>query len=101
MLASARDFRGEGPNRLWRIPLIGSADTDAALYSDDPTLTYPDFPRFSPDGRWLAFRSEYALAVMDTSAGTWSLLDASALGNSPPVWSPTGFQGEMTCSSTG
>ena len=97
MLAAARDFRDVRDNRLWRIPLLGWADTDATLYLDNPALAYADYPRFSADGRWLAFRSAYALAVVDTASQSWAIFDEELPGNTPPVWSPAGFQGEAAC----
>jgi Tol biopolymer transport system component len=97
MLAAARDFRDARDNRLWRIPLLGWADTDASLYLDNPALSYADYPRFSADGRWLAFRSAYALAVVDTLNQSWTLLDEDLPGNTPPVWSPASFAGEAGC----
>jgi Tol biopolymer transport system component len=98
MMGALRDFQGIGENRLWRIPLIGNADTDATPYLSDPVLTYTDYPRFSADARWLAFRSSYGLALLDTINQAWTLLDENALGNTPPVWSPSGFTGEQNCS---
>jgi Tol biopolymer transport system component len=97
LLASARDFRGVPTNVLWRIPLLGNADTTAERYVADPALLSADFPRFSPDGRWLALRSAYSLALVDTRDQTWKLLDDQPLGNTPPVWSPAGFKGETAC----
>jgi Tol biopolymer transport system component len=97
MLSAVRDFHDEPSNRLWRIPLVGNADSDATLYGDDSALTYADYPRFSADGRWLALRSEYSLTVMDTTTNTWRILDADALGDTPPVWSRVGFTGEQNC----
>lgn len=97
MLAAVRDFRDVRDNRLWRIPLLGWADSDASLYLDNPALAYADYPRFSADGRWLAFRSAYALAVVDTLSQSWALLDEDLPGGTPPVWSPAGFQGEASC----
>lgn len=97
MLAAVRDFQNVNDNRLWQIPLVGLADTDAFMFLDDPGLRYTDYPRFSPDGRWLAFRSAYTLAVVDNAAGAWQLPDAALVGNTPPVWSPAGFTGEMNC----
>lgn len=96
LLAAVRDFGGETQNRLWTIPLVGQAETGATRYSDDPALAYVDFPRFSPDGRRLALRAEYSLALLDTETRAWSLLDAPP-GNTPPVWSPAGFAGEHRC----
>ncbi|MBZ0100049.1 MAG: hypothetical protein K8F30_13250, partial [Taibaiella sp.] len=61
-------------------------------------LTYADYPRFSPDGRWLALRSEYAFALVDMTTQQVKLLDEADLGNMPPVWSNGGFEAETTCS---
>jgi Tol biopolymer transport system component len=97
ILGVARDFHSTKDNFLWRIPLTGNADTDAQRYIPDDNLFFDDYPRFSPDGRWLALRSSYALALVDTQAGTWRLLDDQAIGNTPPVWSPAGFKGEAAC----
>jgi Tol biopolymer transport system component len=96
MLGAIRDFQSISENRLWQIPLAGDADFDATQYVADSTLQYLDFPRFSPDGRWLALRSEYALTLLDTTDSTWRILDATP-GNTPPVWSPAGFAGEANC----
>ena len=97
MLSAVRDFQSTQDNILWRIPLVGLADTDATLYLLDPQLNFDDYPRFSPDGRWLAFRSAYALALVDTRNQAWTLLDEDALGNTPPVWGPSDFPGELGC----
>lgn len=97
MLASARDFQDVADNVLWRVPLVGNADTDAVRYPGDPNLTFADYPRFSPDGNLLALRSEYAIILVDMSAGTWTLLDSLGIGNTPPVWSPADFPGEANC----
>ncbi len=96
ILGAARDFQGTPDNRLWKVPLVGNADTDATRYLPDPALTYADYPRFSSDGHWLALRSEYALALVDTASGQWTLPDIP-IGNLPPVWSPAAFQGEAEC----
>lgn len=97
MLASVRDFQGTSENRLWRIPLVGNADTDATLFLADNAFTHTDYPRFSPDGRWLAFRSTYTLVVIDTRTNTWTELDPELPGNTPPVWSPAAFTDERDC----
>ncbi len=98
MIASARDLQGISENRLWHLPLTGNVDQYAVQYLSDPTLSYADYPRFSPDGRWLALRSEYALALVKTADQSWTWLDNTHLGNTPPVWSPAGFAGEASCS---
>jgi Tol biopolymer transport system component len=97
MLSSVRDFQGTRDNRLWRIPLVGLADIDATTYLNEPALGYADYPRFSPDGGWLAVRSAYSLAVVDTANQSWTLLDELIPGNTPPVWSPSGFSSEAAC----
>lgn len=97
MLASVRDFQGMSENRLWQIPLVGNADTDATVYLADNAFTHTDYPRFSADGRWLAFRSTYTLVVIDTRTNTWTALDPDLPGNTPPVWSPATFTDERNC----
>jgi Tol biopolymer transport system component len=96
-LATVRNFQQTGENRLWRIPLIGNADTDATPYPLDPALRYIDYPRFSPDGRYLALRSEYTLVVVDTQTGGWGYVDEGQGANTQPVWSPAEFAGEQSC----
>ena len=96
MLASVRDFGDVRENRLWQIPLIPPADDAATPYIDDPGLRFADYPRFDPAGSWLAFRSAYALALVDLSTMGWWLFE-DVLGNTPAVWSPPGFAGEAAC----
>ncbi len=100
MLASVRNLRDIQQNYLWQIPLIGNADDNATIYLNDPVFAYTDFPRYSPDGRYLAFRNEYRLVVYDLSLGTWVAYDEGALGNTPPVWSPVGYTGESNCNAS-
>lgn len=97
ILGVARDFHKITSNTLWKVPLVGNADTDATQYMPDPNLAYADYPRFSADGHWLAFRSEYALGLADVTSGQWSLTNLPP-ANTPPVWSPAGFKGESICS---
>ncbi len=97
MIASVRDMQQTADNRLWRIPLVGSADTDAVPFLRVPELAYADYPRFSPDGRWLALRSAYALALVDQTDNSWQIIDTLPLANTPPVWSPAGFSSEADC----
>jgi dipeptidyl aminopeptidase/acylaminoacyl peptidase len=97
LVAAVRDFQNTRDNLLWRIPLVGLADTDAVPYLTNPELNFADYPRFSPDGRWLVFRSAYLLALVDTSSQSWTLLDETLSGNTPPVWSPARFAGEAAC----
>ncbi len=102
MVASLRDFRGAAENRLWRIPLVGIADNEAEEILSDPASSYLDYPRYSSDGRFLAFRSAYALGLMDFSGASGienisGLLPDTFDGNTPPVWSPSVFTGESSC----
>ncbi|MBL8130914.1 MAG: PD40 domain-containing protein [Anaerolineae bacterium] len=94
---STREFNGMRENRLWRIGLVGGADASAEQIITDAALRYHDYPRYSADGGWLALRAEYGLALVDTRAGGWQWLERDALGNTPPVWTPAGFQGEAAC----
>lgn len=92
ILGAVRDWRDDiSDNRLWTIPLVGSGDASSALYLDSLNLSYADYPRFSPDSRWLALRSEYALALVDMTTQQVTLLDEINLGNMPPAWSGGGF----------
>lgn len=99
LLAAVRDFRGTSENRLWQIPLLGNADSAAELYMPDAleSLGYADYPRFSPDGFYVAVRSAYGLALLDVTLRSWQLIDQNQPGNTPPVWSPSGFTGEANC----
>jgi len=98
ILAAVRDFQNNVNNFLWKIPLLGNADSHATRFIADDNLSYADYPRFSPDGRWLALRSAYTLALADvTDAATWRLLDEGVIGNTPPLWSPAAFTGEAGC----
>lgn len=96
ILGVARDFQKTTDNLLWQVPLVGNADTDATRYIPDPNLTFADYPRFSADGKWLAVRSEYALALVDVASGQLTFTNLPP-ANTPPVWSPAGFKGESEC----
>ena len=97
LVAAIKGWQGQDDNRLWRVPLPGWADTDSTLYVDSPAATAADYPRFSPDGRYLAFRSAYSAMVYDTATGELRELAELGLNNSPLVWSPAGFRGEAAC----
>lgn len=104
LLGALRDFRDLRENRLWHVPLVGNADDSATLYPDETTsggLPNADYPRFSPDGRWLALRSAYQLMILNVPNRIWDVLDTQAIGSTPPIWSPAGFKGETACESSG
>lgn len=94
LIASMRNFQGEGENVLWTLPADENGEDRASELFPQP---YVDFPRYSSDGRWLAFRQAYELAVYDTAKGETVLYGEETLSNSPPIWSPTDFQGETAC----
>ncbi len=97
MIAAVRDFQATRENLLWHIPLVGLADTDATVYLNNRELGFADYPRFSPDGQWLAFRSAYQLALVNLFNQSWTILDKDTVGNTPPVWGPADFAGELAC----
>ncbi|MBK8020232.1 MAG: PD40 domain-containing protein [Chloroflexi bacterium] len=97
MVMSTREFAGLSENRLWRIGLTGGADANAVQVISDAALRYHDYPRYSPDRRWLALRAEYGLALVDTTSNTWRWLERGELGNAPPFWTPAGFRSEADC----
>jgi len=102
LVVAARDIQTVRDNRLWRLPLVAGADADATLYLD-AAFHYTDYPRFSPDGRYLALRRAYQMVLIDLTTGdarTLTPTDGAALANTPPVWSPAGFVGEAACATT-
>ena len=98
LVAAIKDWQGETDNRLYRVPLPGFADTDATLYLDHPLDTAVDYPRFSPDGHILAFRSSYGAVLFDTETGAVTALPSLGNSNSPLVWGPSDFAGESELS---
>ncbi len=98
IVGSLRDFRETSENRLWQIPLVsGGSDENTQAYLPQIDLPHADYPRFSPDGRWLAVRSGYQMHLIDLQTGENMLLNEAVLGNTPAVWSPAGFAGEEAC----
>ena len=97
LTAAIKNWQGVDDNLLWRIPLPGLADTDSTRYLDHPEATAVDYPRFSPDGRYLAFRTAYSAAYYDTATAELRLVEGAGLNNSPLVWSPPAFGGEAAC----
>ena len=98
VIGALRDFQEIDPNRLWQLPLVaGPDDTRAELYLPDVDLNFADYPRFSPDGRYLAVRSAYEMRLYDFQRETLRVLDERVFGNSAPVWSPADATDEADC----
>lgn len=97
IIASLREFRDIKSNTLWKLPLVSNDDSTAERYLDNLDISYADFPRFSPDGQWLALRSAYDMMLIHLPTGEARLLDSSVMGNTAGVWSPAGFSGEAAC----
>lgn len=97
IVASLRDFRDVMENRLWRVPLVGLADEIGSLYLPNANLISADWARFSPDGRYLAVRSAYDMALVSLPDEDVRLLGTWALGNTEAIWTPANFNGEANC----
>ena len=97
VIGAMREFRETIPNILWQVPLVNTDDSLAVHYLETLNITHADFPRFSPDGQWLAVRSNYEMLLIDMTENTSRLLDRSVIGNTAGVWSPEGFSGEASC----
>lgn len=97
-LGAIREFRETQANTLWQLPLVNNDDSMAQIYLGELNISHADFPRFSPNGEWLAVRSAYEMMLIHLPTGKSQMLDRSVLGNSAGVWSPEGFSGEANCS---
>lgn len=98
LIASLMGMQGVHENALWQIPLVGRAEQAAQRYLPFDELPHADYPRFHDSGRWLALRTRYQVALIDTLSAAITRLSATwALGNTPPVWSPAAFRGEAHC----
>lgn len=97
IIAAVRDFRGISENKLWAIPLTGNADENAYQALTDTTIPNIDYPRYSSNGQYLAFRSAYALIVVDTEDQAIVFAEEAHPGNTPAVWSPAAFENENNC----
>lgn len=86
IIAALRDFRETVENRLWQVPLVGLADENAIPYLPNADLISADYPRFSPDGRWLAVRSAYDLVLVDVFSGEARIMGEDFVGNTPAWW---------------
>jgi hypothetical protein len=86
LIGVLRDFRDTPDTHLWQLPLGGNADTGGFRFLTNADYGFPDYPRFSPDGSMLAFRTYYGLAVITTNDQREILFDSINIGNTPPVW---------------
>lgn len=95
IMAAMRGYQGENENTLWELPV----STGNALPTRLLEATALDYPRFSPYGRWVAFRQAYELAVYDLFGDDDEviLLGKETRNNSAPVLSPASFKGEAEC----
>ncbi len=94
ILVAMRGYQGENENTLWTLPI----DTTNPIPTRLVDTTALDYPRFSSDGRWVAFRQAYELAIYDLFGdGEILLMGENTRSNSAPVWSPTNFKGEAAC----
>lgn len=97
LIGAMREFRETIPNTLWQLPLVNTDDSQALRYQDNLNLSHADFPRFSPDGEWLAVRSGYEMVLVNTENNTARLLNRLVIGNTAGIWSPENFAGEASC----
>lgn len=82
-------------NVLWDLSLDTSLRSIRSI--PDESLVYLDYPRYSPDGAWLAFRQSYQLGLYHLATGEVEFFESTSQHNSPPVWSSAAFSGEETC----
>jgi Tol biopolymer transport system component len=90
LLFTQVDPTGKTDRDIWVKPIHG----DGRAY---PLVQAPldqDFPRFSPNGRWVAFQTTEAgvrkvfVAPSSGSSRTWEI----AAGGSQPIWNPNGTE---------
>ena len=97
IIGAMREFRETIPNSLWQLPLVNNDDSGANRYLQDLNITHADFPRFSPDGNWLAVRSNYDMLLVNTTDQSLRLLNRAVFGNSSAIWASSNFAGEASC----
>lgn len=95
LTAAIQGLGGVRENILWNFRFDDLANPTRLI--PDEEMLYMDYPRYSPDGKWLAFRKTYELVIQDLQQGTLQFFGEQSEYNSPPVWSPSGFQGEQAC----
>ncbi len=91
--AAMQGWREVPQNVLWNLGLDGQS----ALLVGEANRQFLDFPRYSPDGRWLAFRQAYELVIYDAQENIYHAFGEASHHNGPPIWTPIGFRGEQSC----
>lgn len=82
IVAAMQGWAGVATNHLWRFSIQHHTDPEFIVPDED----FMDYPRFSTDGGWLAFRSAYEVVVMNMQTGDLLHLGEITRHNSPPVW---------------
>jgi tricorn protease len=77
-------------NDLWLVPEEGGIARRLTIHSG-----VEDYPKFSPDGRWIAFQGDYnersgAIFVMPADGGSPAQLTFHSLGGQPITWTNDG-----------
>jgi len=74
---------------LWTVPSTGGVATRLTIF---PALN--SYPRWSPDGKWIAFASDrdggYQIYIIPAEGGEVRQITYDTVGNFPNAWSPDG-----------
>jgi Tol biopolymer transport system component len=92
LAVAAQGIQDIPQNALWFF-----SNREIRSIGDQQMPLFVDYPRYGPDGHWLAFRSAYELTVYDTQQNRVHGFGPDSYNNNPPAWSPAGFQGEAAC----